>query len=56
MYDSDLEGQIILFSLIFAIIDCNFEINQCIIFILEQNKILDKTSYTVELTLTLGFK
>jgi hypothetical protein len=39
----DLDGQIIEFSLIIAIIACNLVIKQWIIFILGQNNFLDKT-------------
>jgi hypothetical protein len=56
VYDLDFADQIILFSLIIAIIGCNFVINQWIIFILGQNNLLDKAFSNVELTLTLSFK
>jgi hypothetical protein len=49
-------GQIIVFSLIIAIIGCNFVTNQWIIFILGQNNLFDKTFLKVELTMTLSFK
>jgi hypothetical protein len=52
MYGIVLEGQIILFSLIIAVISCNFVIYQWIIFILGQNNLLDKTSLKAKLTLT----
>jgi hypothetical protein len=37
MYNLDLKGEVIEFSLIFAMIGCNFVINQWIIVILGQN-------------------